>query len=72
MNATITDRRPELWIRRRHITEILAQQRRARALICGCASCGDDAAGKQLDALIRKNVDRLDGISDLICERNQP
>lgn len=68
--TTITDTRPQLWVRRQQIQASLTLQRQARAGVCGCTRCHDEAEGRALDKLIARNVDLLAGISDQITDRS--
>jgi len=65
---TLTDRRPALWVARRHQLDLLAMNRAARSAVCGCTRCGDQDRGQELDVLITLSLARIDEISNQICD----
>jgi hypothetical protein len=57
------------WRKRQVEMERLAVLRIARAGVCGCSLCGNDAIGKYLDGQIRRSEQLVAQYGDECCDR---
>ena len=65
---TLTDARLDLCAQRRTEQQRLATLRIYRASCCCCTQCHDDDQAEELDSLIAQGLERIDAISNKICE----
>lgn len=57
------------WRKRQREIERLEVLRIARASVCGCSRCGNDATGKYLDGQIRRSEQLVAQYDDECCDR---